>query len=84
MTHIPFLWDGNRHLRDKGVTEENSSMEKMIQLQRKIAPELVEQIEDRYNILKHIQHAQPIGRRALSALLKLSERVVRSDVEFLK
>ena len=59
-------------------------MEKMIQLQRKIAPELVEQIEDRYNILKHIQHAQPIGRRALSALLKLSERVVRSDVEFLK
>lgn len=56
----------------------------MIQLQRKIAPELVQQIEDRYNILKHIQHAQPIGRRALSALLKLSERVVRSDVEFLK
>lgn len=56
----------------------------MIQLQRKIAPDLVQQIEDRYNILKHIQHAQPIGRRALSALLKLSERVVRSDVEFLK
>ena len=59
-------------------------MERMIQLQRKIAPDLVQQIEDRYNILKHIQHAQPIGRRALSALLKLSERVVRSDVEFLK
>lgn len=59
-------------------------MDRMIQLQRKIAPELVEQIEYRYNILKHIQHAQPIGRRAISALLKLSERVVRSDVEFLK
>lgn len=84
MTHIPFLWDRNGHLRDRSVTEGNNSMEKMIQLQRKIAPELVEQIEGRYNILKHIQHAQPIGRRALSALLKLSERVVRSDVEFLK
>ncbi len=59
-------------------------MEKMIRLQRKIAPDMIRLMEDRYNILKHIQHAQPIGRRALAALLGLSERVVRSDVEFLK
>jgi central glycolytic genes regulator len=60
------------------------NVEKIIRLQRKIAPDLVSVVEERYNILKHIQYAQPIGRRALAAVLGLSERVVRADVEFLK
>ncbi|MEG6584917.1 sugar-binding transcriptional regulator [Dendrosporobacter sp. 1207_IL3150] len=59
-------------------------MERIIRLQRKIAPDLIAVVEERYNVLKHIQYAQPIGRRALAALLGLSERVVRADVEFLK
>ena len=59
-------------------------VEKIIILQRKIAPDLVAVVEERYNILKHIQYAQPIGRRALAAVLGMSERVVRADVEFLK
>nr|WP_092074775.1 sugar-binding domain-containing protein [Dendrosporobacter quercicolus]NSL49290.1 DNA-binding transcriptional regulator [Dendrosporobacter quercicolus DSM 1736]SDN13177.1 central glycolytic genes regulator [Dendrosporobacter quercicolus] len=59
-------------------------MEKIIILQRKIAPDLVAVVEERYNILKHIQYAQPIGRRALAAVMGMSERVVRADVEFLK
>jgi len=53
-------------------------------LQRKIAPDLIAVVEERYNILKQIQYAQPIGRRALAAVLGLSERVVRAEVEFLK
>ncbi len=59
-------------------------MEKIAALQRKIAPELVGLIEERFNILRQIQFAQPIGRRALASALGMGERVVRSQVEFLK
>jgi central glycolytic genes regulator len=59
-------------------------MEKMIRLHRKIAPEFIAVIEDRYNILKHIQSGEPIGRRALAVSLGMGERVVRAQVDFLK
>ncbi len=59
-------------------------MEKIIQLHRKIAPELIALIEERYNILKHIQYAQPVGRRALAVMLGMGERSVRAQVDFLK
>lgn len=59
-------------------------MEKIIRLHRKIAPELIATFEERYNILRHIYHAQPVGRRSLSATLDTGERVVRAQVDFLK
>ncbi|WP_188399224.1 sugar-binding transcriptional regulator [Sporomusa sp. GT1] len=59
-------------------------MEKIIQLQRKFAPELTQIIEARYNLLRHIQHTQPVGRRALATLLHMGERVVRAQVDWLK
>ncbi|SDF59330.1 sugar-binding transcriptional regulator [Sporomusa acidovorans] len=59
-------------------------MERFIQLQRKLAPELIQTIEARYNLLRHIQHAQPIGRRALAAMLDVGERGVRAQVDWLK
>jgi len=59
-------------------------MEKFIQLQRKLAPELIQIIEARYNLLRHIQHAQPIGRRALASMLDMGERGVRAQVDWLK
>ncbi|MBP2655244.1 MAG: transcriptional regulator, DeoR family [Firmicutes bacterium] len=59
-------------------------MEKAIELQRKIAPELLSVIEDRYNILRQVKYAEPVGRRALAAALDLGERVVRAQVDFLK
>ncbi len=59
-------------------------MEKIIQLQRKFAPELTQIIEARYNLLRHIQHAQPVGRRALAIMLDMGERVVRAHVDWLK
>ncbi|BBB91766.1 MAG TPA: sugar-binding domain-containing protein [Methylomusa anaerophila] len=59
-------------------------MEKIIQLQRKIAPEFTAVIESRYNILRCIQYAEPVGRRALAMMLNTGERVVRAQVEFLK
>lgn len=59
-------------------------MEKIIQLQRKFAPELTQIIEARYNLLRHIQHAQPVGRRGLATILNMGERVVRAHVDWLK
>lgn len=59
-------------------------MRNVIEIQRKIAPEMIEIIECRYEILRHIRYAQPVGRRALAALLKMSERVLRAQVEFLR
>lgn len=59
-------------------------MEKIIRLHRKIAPEFIAVIEDRYNILKHIQSTEPVGRRALAVSLGMGERVVRAQVDFLK
>jgi central glycolytic genes regulator len=59
-------------------------VKKAAELHRKIAPELVEVIEDRYNILRHIRYAQPIGRRALAYAMNASERIVRAKVDFLK
>ncbi len=59
-------------------------MEKVVQIQRIIVPELISQMEDRYNILRHIQAAEPVGRRALAIMLGMSERVVRAQVDFFK
>ncbi|SHH01353.1 sugar-binding transcriptional regulator [Tepidibacter thalassicus] len=59
-------------------------MKKLIQIQKKIIPEILEIMERRYLILKQISLNEPIGRRALSNKLELSERIIRSEVEFLK
>ena len=59
-------------------------MEKVVQLQRKIAPEFIALMEERYHILRHIGYAQPVGRRALAAVLGRGERIVRAQVDFLK
>lgn len=56
----------------------------MINLQKKIAPELVDLVEERYNILNYIRYHQPIGRRALASQLKLSECSVRNGIKILK
>lgn len=55
-----------------------------IQLHRKIAPELIGMIEERYDILRHIQYSEPVGRRALAQIMEKSERAVRTHVDFLK
>ncbi|KIE46176.1 putative sugar-binding domain protein [Clostridium argentinense CDC 2741] len=59
-------------------------MQEILKLQLKLVPELLEIMEERYNILKNIYYNQPIGRRLLAANVNLSERVVRSEINFLK
>ena len=59
-------------------------MQEMLELQRKIVPELVEVLEKRYNVLRTIYYNQPIGRRMLASELNLGERIVRNEIDLLK
>ena len=59
-------------------------MDSIINLQKKIVPELTDLLVQRYQILLQVSHEAPIGRRALAARLGLSERVLRAQVDFLK
>ena len=59
-------------------------MDSIINLQKKIVPELTDLLVLRYQILRQVSHEHPIGRRALAARLGLSERVLRAQVDFLK
>lgn len=59
-------------------------MEDILKLQQKIVPELIELLEKRYGILRTIYYNQPIGRRVLANNLEIGERIVRSEINFLK
>lgn len=51
---------------------------------RRIVPELLEVLRERVHILQRIRLLQPVGRRALAAEMGITERVLRSEVEFLR
>ena len=56
----------------------------LLKVQRQIVPEMIENLELRYDILKSIYYNQPIGRRSLADKLKLKERTIRSQTNILK
>lgn len=56
----------------------------LLQLQAKLTPDIIEVMQKRYKILKHISLMQPIGRRSLAQTLGLTERVLRAEVDLLK
>ncbi|NEU30154.1 hypothetical protein GN156_05085 [bacterium LRH843] len=59
-------------------------MQLLLDIQKKLLPDLLDVMVKRYRILRNIKLMQPIGRRSLSANLQLSERVLRGEVTFLK
>lgn len=58
-------------------------MRTLIELQKKLYPQLLEKMQQRYAVLRHVQLFQPIGRRGLAEKTQLTERIVRSEVHFL-
>ena len=64
----------------KGVLE----LQEILELQKKIVPELVNTLEKRYNVLRTICHNEPIGRRVLAEMLNVGERTARTEIVFLK
>ncbi|WP_243290354.1 sugar-binding domain-containing protein [Bacillus sp. FJAT-47783] len=59
-------------------------MKSLIEVQKKLLPDLLQVMQKRFYILQHIRVMQPIGRRSLSHNLGMSERVLRGEVQFLK
>lgn len=58
-------------------------MQRLIDIQKKLVPDVLDVMSSRYRILQSLSILQPIGRRALSSNLKMTERVLRSEVTFL-
>ena len=54
---------------------ESIDLGKVINLQNKLVPEMVQLLTERYSILRQISHDQPIGRRSLARKLSLSAYV---------
>lgn len=59
-------------------------LQPLIDAQKKLLPDLLEVMQKRYRILQYIRLMQPIGRRALSGSIGISERILRAEVQFLK
>lgn len=59
-------------------------MNDILQMQQKIVPEIIDLMEKRYTILRAIYYKEPIGRRTLASQIGLGERIVRTEVNFLK
>ncbi|AKL94699.1 transcriptional regulator [Clostridium aceticum] len=59
-------------------------MQNIIDLQKKIVPEVLTILEKRYSILRNIYEMQPIGRRGLANKLGIGERIIRTEVDLLK
>ncbi|WP_053360537.1 sugar-binding domain-containing protein [Bacillus sp. FJAT-27251] len=59
-------------------------MDELLDIQKRILPDLVEVMQRRVQILQYINAMQPVGRRNLSVSLGLTERVLRGEVDFLK
>ncbi|PTX59611.1 central glycolytic genes regulator [Melghirimyces profundicolus] len=59
-------------------------MKSILELQRQLLPDLLEVMRKRYEVLRHIRLMQPVGRRSLASALAMTERVLRSEVDFLK
>ncbi|MBU9722224.1 MULTISPECIES: sugar-binding transcriptional regulator [Bacillaceae] len=59
-------------------------MRMLLDIQKKLVPDLLEVLEMRFGILRFLRLMQPIGRRSLANSLEMSERVLRSEVTFLK
>src|SRR5699024_11450863 len=59
-------------------------MNDLLNLQKKLYPDLLESMHQRYAVLRNIYLFQPIGRRGLAEHTKLTERIVRGAVTFLQ
>ncbi|MFA1819163.1 sugar-binding transcriptional regulator [Virgibacillus oceani] len=59
-------------------------MQNLINMQKKLIPDLLDVMEERYAVLHTVDLFQPIGRRALAENTNITERHVRAEVEFLQ
>lgn len=66
------------------IDENDVSFDNITNVLKKVAPETIELLENRFNILKVVSMLQPIGRRVLSTKVNLTERIIRKEANILK
>jgi central glycolytic genes regulator len=59
-------------------------MDKVFTIIERFAPEAIDVMQIRYQILRQVLHRSPIGRRQLCKYLGYTERLVRSEINLLK
>lgn len=59
-------------------------MSDLIRIQKQLLPDLLDVMRKRYEILRHVHLMQPVGRRSLTGVLDMTERVLRAEVDFLR
>lgn len=59
-------------------------MDQLFHLMERFAPEALEIMETRYQILRQVLYNQPVGRRQIGKVLGYPERTIRGEVETLK
>ncbi|MDF2964053.1 MAG: central glycolytic regulator [Paenibacillus sp.] len=59
-------------------------MREILNIQKQLLPDLLDTMKERYTILHHIMVSGVVGRRTLAVSLNTTERILRSEVDFLK
>lgn len=59
-------------------------MRTILDIQKQLLPDLMDEMKKRYTILQHVMVSGSIGRRTLASSLDMTERVLRAEVDFLK
>jgi central glycolytic genes regulator len=59
-------------------------MRRIIDIQKQLLPDLLLTLETRYQILHHVLLSATIGRRSLALAVNMTERMLRSEVDFLR
>ncbi|MBB6637571.1 sugar-binding transcriptional regulator [Cohnella thailandensis] len=59
-------------------------MSKILQVQKKLVPDLLQVMKKRYDILHRILISGTMGRRSLAASLDLTERTLRAELDLLR
>ncbi|MBD1372252.1 hypothetical protein IC620_07730 [Hazenella sp. IB182357] len=59
-------------------------MVSILNIQKQLIPDFLRVMRKRYEILHLVQLMQPVGRRSLSATLQTTERILRSEIDFLR
>jgi central glycolytic genes regulator len=57
---------------------------RLLGIQKKLLPDMLDLMKKRYEVLHFIRLMQPVGRRSLASTLDMTERILRSEIDFLK
>lgn len=66
--------------KERGVIWMEPILDDILIIQKKLVPELMQVFLRRYEVLKVIASHEPIGRRNLSSILGIGEKIVRTEI----